>query len=216
MANQAITGIPELDMKIINELSDYNLVRFCQTNTYVNSLCKSDYLWQERIKDRYGQVQPKPQNITWQEYYFVIPYYQPTVVLKTFRQLIQNANYPILQILIKIGFFETIGSMAIFMNRLDIFEGLFQRGSFQLTPDEERIITNLAVGNGRINFLDWLAAHGFYPGPEAMIIAIRSKQLPAVQWLHAHGYQVPPEAFPAGRVVGTEEIREWLEEQGAI
>ena len=53
---QLLTGIPEIDIKIINELTNKDLFRFCQVNKYARELCQTDYLWQVRIASRYGEI----------------------------------------------------------------------------------------------------------------------------------------------------------------
>lgn len=44
------TGNKDIDMSIINRLNDQDLALVCQVNKYVNSFCKSDIFWMNRVK----------------------------------------------------------------------------------------------------------------------------------------------------------------------
>lgn len=70
-AQGLLTGIPEVDFKILNTLPDRELGRACQTNQYATELCRDDYFWQTRIGDRIGDeyLEGKPEGITWQDWY---------------------------------------------------------------------------------------------------------------------------------------------------
>ena len=40
----ALSGIKDVDMKIIDKLDDNELIKVCQVNKYVKSLCDTDIL----------------------------------------------------------------------------------------------------------------------------------------------------------------------------
>jgi hypothetical protein len=46
---QIFTNIPEVDVKILNNLNDKELSSMCRLNNYVATLCNRDDLWQNRI-----------------------------------------------------------------------------------------------------------------------------------------------------------------------
>ena len=213
-----LTGIPEVDFRILNNLDVKDLVNACRINKYVNSLCQSDYLWQGRVADRYQQMKiQKPEAMTWQEYYFALPYFHPRLEAKKFDQVVKDANYPILRSLIQLGFLAYIYLVIIRLQRLDVLQGLDERNLLNLTPEQKQQFTDEAIRRGNTQFLDWFATKGILPSPEAMQLAIRSRQLPSVQWLHQHGYQVQPQYLQqAGIMFGSAEIRQWLRQQGLI
>lgn len=45
----ALTGIKDVDMKIIDNLNDIELGKVCRTNKYVKDLCDSEIFWINRI-----------------------------------------------------------------------------------------------------------------------------------------------------------------------
>jgi hypothetical protein len=48
-----LTGDKNLDIDIINRLSDTELGTVCKVNKYVRSLCNDNILWRKRIALRY-------------------------------------------------------------------------------------------------------------------------------------------------------------------
>ena len=73
---KALTGNKDLDMKIINELDDKELMKVCQANKYVNSLCKNDNFWRRRVLLKFGQYLGNSEEIkerynvkNWEKYY---------------------------------------------------------------------------------------------------------------------------------------------------
>lgn len=48
-----LTGNKNLDIDIINQLSDNDLVAVCQVNIYIRNLCNSNTLWMKRISKIY-------------------------------------------------------------------------------------------------------------------------------------------------------------------
>lgn len=49
MSQNPFSGIKDVDMMILLNLTDYELTRVCQVNKYVNSICKDDNFWLKRI-----------------------------------------------------------------------------------------------------------------------------------------------------------------------
>ena len=52
----SITGQKELDIEILLNLSDYELIKVCEVNKYVNSICNSDAFWYKRVIKRIENV----------------------------------------------------------------------------------------------------------------------------------------------------------------
>lgn len=74
---KTLTGIKDVDLLIMSELSDKELGKFCQLNSYTKGLCKDDNFWRRRTLKRFTQVlkeetliKNKEANFTsWREYY---------------------------------------------------------------------------------------------------------------------------------------------------
>lgn len=50
-----ITGIKDLDFKILMSFDDKELGKICQINKYINSLCKDNIFWLNRIQLKFGR-----------------------------------------------------------------------------------------------------------------------------------------------------------------
>ena len=50
-----ISGIKDLDFKILMSLDDKELGNICQVNKYINSLCKDNIFWLNRIQLKFGR-----------------------------------------------------------------------------------------------------------------------------------------------------------------
>ena len=69
-----LTGNKNIDIKILNELEDVDLVKFCQVNKQANSICKDQVFWMNRVFNRFGYVggnilRKYKGNKSWSEYY---------------------------------------------------------------------------------------------------------------------------------------------------
>tara|TARA_R110001599_G_scaffold54300_1_gene151117 strand:+ start:2100 stop:2345 length:246 start_codon:yes stop_codon:yes gene_type:complete len=53
----SLTGNPKIDMQILNELTDNELKKVSNHNRYVNSICRSDTFWKERILSKYPEME---------------------------------------------------------------------------------------------------------------------------------------------------------------
>lgn len=55
MKGSALTGIKDVDMKIVNMLDDYELGKVCQANKYINNeICNSQTFWRNRVLNKFG------------------------------------------------------------------------------------------------------------------------------------------------------------------
>ena len=74
---KTLTGIKDVDLLIMSELSDKELGKFCQLNSYTKGLCKDDNFWRRRTLKRFTQIleeetliKNKEANFTsWRDYY---------------------------------------------------------------------------------------------------------------------------------------------------
>ncbi len=70
-----LTGNKDVDRKILNELEDEDLVKFCLVNKKAQSLCNDQVFWMNRVFLRFGYVggdilrKYKGTDRTWSEYY---------------------------------------------------------------------------------------------------------------------------------------------------
>lgn len=54
--SKTLTGIRDVDMKIVNMLNDFELGKVCQANKYINEeICKNQNFWRNRVLDRFGK-----------------------------------------------------------------------------------------------------------------------------------------------------------------
>jgi small GTP-binding protein len=68
--NKVFTGIKDLDIIILNNIDDKKLYKMMRTNKYFWNLTLNDNFWFHRIKKFYNiDVNYKPQNVTWRNYY---------------------------------------------------------------------------------------------------------------------------------------------------
>ncbi len=69
-----LTGNKDVDRKILNNLEDKDLVKFCAVDKKANSLCNDQVFWMNRVFDRFGYVggdilRKNKEDRTWSEYY---------------------------------------------------------------------------------------------------------------------------------------------------
>ena len=61
----SFTGVPDLDIKILNELDDQSLASVCQTDKYTQDLCSRGELWKQRVEKYIDKLPP----MTYKEIY---------------------------------------------------------------------------------------------------------------------------------------------------
>lgn len=65
-----LTGIRDIDLKILEELSDQELFSFCLVNKEANKLCSNEVFWRNRFIKRFGQFNRwKPENRSYKNFY---------------------------------------------------------------------------------------------------------------------------------------------------
>ena len=69
-----LTGVRDLDMKILNELEDVDLVKMCQMNRAAKTICTDQNFWLNRILTKFPYLSLDILNKykgdrTWSEYY---------------------------------------------------------------------------------------------------------------------------------------------------
>lgn len=64
------TGDPNVDMVILSRINDKDLLYFCSTNKYINSICNKDELWEMKLRNKLGNTyRNQIGNLTYKDYY---------------------------------------------------------------------------------------------------------------------------------------------------
>jgi hypothetical protein len=87
---KTLTGIKDVDLKIISELDDYELGKVCSVNKYVHSLCKDENFWRNRTINLFITSEHVFKNVeklnkfkgdrTWKNYYSYLLKYANSVI----------------------------------------------------------------------------------------------------------------------------------------
>lgn len=70
-----MTGIKDVDLKILSEMDDKELLTICSSkNKYFYRICNNDFFWQQRYMKRFASIKKeavdhKPIHETWKKYY---------------------------------------------------------------------------------------------------------------------------------------------------
>ncbi len=65
-----LTGIKDVDLKILEELNDQELFSFCLVNTEANKLCSNEVFWRNRFIKRFGKFSGiKPEKRSYKNFY---------------------------------------------------------------------------------------------------------------------------------------------------
>ena len=67
---KGLTGVKDLDLKILSEVNDRDLFSFCLVNKQINQICKDEHFWRNRFLSRFGQFK-KPTNVSWRKQYLI-------------------------------------------------------------------------------------------------------------------------------------------------
>ena len=67
-----LTGIRDVNLKILQDLNDEELFSFCIVNKEANKLCENEDFWRNRFLKRFGKLYTKDENRTWKNFYLTI------------------------------------------------------------------------------------------------------------------------------------------------
>ena len=76
LRRQTLSGIPDVDLKILSLLDDKDLIKTCLLDKYTNNICNRDYFWRDRFREKFAKDIPKDINTftitpgrTWRNFY---------------------------------------------------------------------------------------------------------------------------------------------------
>lgn len=205
-----LTGVKDLDMKILNELEDVDLINVCQTNKTANEICRDQNFWLNRIMIKFSEVPLDVLNNykddrSWSEYY-----------IEDLRKLL--SPHPA-------GFSVTSHlGLALENRRLDkalILSRMTE--NLSINPEYGLTIIGLASDNGSVPTLEYLIKQrGMNVNVgNPLYWTSYNDQLDAVKYLVENGAEIDREdlekrtALMAASSSGSLEIVKYLVENGA-
>ncbi len=213
-----LTGTPDVDIEILNQLDDRSLIASCPTNSYFANLCRNDKLWANRVEKYigHGSAQIKDPNVSWQQYYFKLKYFlsKPKRINKLVKadsilifQWFSQLDPPIL--LDKKG-----ADKAATYGRLDILQWLSQLDP-PILPDEKS--ANAAAMRGHVNVLQWLSQFDppILPDEEGVDDAAGYGRVNVLKWLSQLDPPILPDYSGANdaALCGSVNTLQWMAQQ---
>jgi len=187
-----LTGVKDLDYKIMNELGDKDLVNLCQTNRKADEYCKDQVFWMNRTIRKYPEV---PLDIltkykgdsTWSDYYI----YQLRNINYSLKEAMLEGRLDKVIILLNKGYrpenAETTAGFAY--KHVDVIKYLINHN---IPVDINRALL-LASRDGYISTVKYLVEHGadvHYGKEGPLYLAVISKNLDIVKYLVEHGADI--------------------------
>jgi len=191
-----LSGIKDLDYKILNELDDKDLVNFCLTNKRADEYCNDQNYWFNRIIYKFPYI--------------------PLDILKKYKKERPWSNYYIYDLRNfsnKITFLKLEESVT--KGRLDHVIIAVNKGR------RNDFILEDAAFYGHLEIVKYLHNKGFKLGPRPLIAAIRNGHLNVVKYLVENGVDVNSDRgegltpLEAARDNNHNEIVKYLIEKGA-
>ena len=187
-----LPGLKDIDYKILNYLSDKELVDFCRDR---NETCRDENFWRLRAMDKFSYVPPdillKGKGVRkWSEYYI-----NDLIKIKgTLEDLISASKHGRLhRVIISIHngadkFLETQGvysiNAAISNNHFEVVKYLIERG----TNLGNSILAALEQNN--LDLVKYLVEHGANIESRSILYAITNNNLPMVKYLVENGADI--------------------------
>ena len=85
-----LTYNKDTDLIVLANLDDESLFSLCEVNKYTREICKTDWFWEMRIKEKFGEhvliLNKKPKNVTWIAYYKHLQYLSFSSLEQQFRK----------------------------------------------------------------------------------------------------------------------------------
>ena len=212
----ALTGIRNLDEKILNELDDKDLVNACRVDTKADEYCNDQLFWMNRILTKF----PMDLNIlkeykgtrSWSDYYI---YDLRKVTYANMLDSIRDGRLD--HVLLNKMNLSTVIVMAAGRGQLNIIKYLAEKG---YDYDKEAALMN-ASRNGHLNVVKYLVEHGaniHALNDHALRFASMNNYLDVVEYLVENGADIHAEedyAVQAAFQYGYMDVVEYLIEMGS-
>ena len=211
MSQRVLTGVPEINWQILLNTDYFHLLRLCQSDSSLNSVCQNDDFWRYKTVHDYGPQQ-KPTTLTYRQLYESL---RPMISLG------QLKLSPLERLIrqVETGYRLNVAT-AIQFGRMDLLQWLIQNG---VEPTDSWGYA--AAGSGQTYILNWLlnlglqptvrwaneaAAHGeiealdrleqlyILPDSEGADGAVESDSVDSLDWLVERGIFPSGKAQPGG------------------
>ncbi len=171
----ALTGITEIDEKILLQLDNNSLNSICQTNEYINSLCLDDKFWKLKVEQDFNTLtEYKPMNETYKDQYIYL-----LSIGKLAKYIISNTNGIINTQNINIP--KNINDMANTLIEHDRVDGLIILSMFGYNPTIKN--ANIAAKLGNIHVLNWIKLKDVYPDDNGILEAVINNKIETLNWI---------------------------------
>ena len=174
-----LTGIRDVDIKILNTITDEELLMLCGYPEF-KDICDNEELWKQRIITRIDQDALQfNNNISWQDYYFQLSDYIP-FDNASIKVAIEEGNLPIIKFIISRGITPTLREMsgAVKNGHIDILNFFEQNLSWTGKGS-----AGLALLSDQIDVLDWLEQRNIYPDQESIDLAVHTSYYDTLRWI---------------------------------
>jgi len=217
-----LTGVPELDYKVLLKLDLKSLRYLSQVNTYFNRIIRSDYFWQQKVQHEFGKdvARLKPQQETFKDQYIYLENTHPN-------DAAENGRLDAMIWMIRDNRFmdSSTATYAVIGGNLKILKLLAEQN---ILPDEFVIEDEdldpedpivkwynlvITIRDGDLDALQELEDQGFVPDGHAANLAITFNQPDILIYL-----DTLPDQEHVDMAVYNEDYKslEWLEEQGLL
>ena len=215
-----LTGIKDVDLLILKELSDKDLFQMCLVNKSVNRACKDEYFWRERFLKTFSNSQEllkyKKEGETWRQYYLKFIYYTSEYNAKP--HLIRQASFDgdlslvVYAALKDPNSIHTLGDLPLQLANqggyYDIMKFLISKGSIVNVNNGTILIWNCA--HGTFDIVKFLVEHGadIHSQEDAPIRwAAKGNKIDMVKYLIEKGANIHPK---------NEEVLRWFSKKGDV
>lgn len=187
--------LPELNLKVLLELSLPEILGFCRTSKEYQRLCEDEHFWKQKLELEYpGSSQFKRPGVTYREMYFGFydahlpaPMISPVIPGRDRKRsvAIQKDYLSVLEWLsLTNPPSKTDVNDAVRAGSLRILEWLLVKG---ITPDQWAV--SMSIFDCRVDLLNLLEKYGILPEQRAINSAARANCDTVMEWLHQRGYQ---------------------------
>ncbi len=218
-----LTGIKDLDFKILNELDDKSLVKYCSTNKKANEICSNELFWMNRILTKFPFINIKilqkyKGKRSWSDYY-----------INDLRKVTPNIKYLLsedgrldrIMIAVSLGVdFRFVDGLALTsasqLGYLEIVKYLVSLG-LNVNPKNGRVIAGASFG-GHLDIVKYLVSQGAdirAINDKALKKAIYKGHLDIAKYLISQGADIRNATVDIAYRKGHLDVLDYLVSQGA-